>query len=31
MDKKDQSQSVLTLKTCDPSHDPETNLIEGKS
>jgi hypothetical protein len=29
--KKDQSQPVLIFKTCDPSHEYETNSIEGKS
>jgi hypothetical protein len=25
------SQPLLNSETCDPSHEPETNLIEGKS
>ena len=28
--KKDRSQHVLLFKTCDSSHEPETNFIESK-
>jgi len=27
---KKQSQHILTFKTRDPSHEPRTNIIEGK-